>query len=242
MVGTLLSERAADWRAEAVEKMAFDAMKHELEKSEAERWDSLRQLSQELSGLVARLASAEARASPWSKINDAKAQVEAVKSRVGEQINDAKQKQERIESQPQSTSRKFRAMRDGVVKSQLERRASLSDVQDELTSISAKLHTAQASWTPWSKVSDAKLQVMNVQDIVHEIGEQANVASQRAASTSRRMMVVGSSWRLFMGARRLKPSEMPWHWTFEERLFWLIGGRVHGHRMPVKLQRTARIS
>lgn len=186
----LAAERAAAEQA-AAEQEAADALGRELDVSERERKASLRKVSQDLSDLAARLENAEASTLPWSGISSVKDQVNAMQSAVGEQISEAKQKQEEIEAQQgqllaKTASGKVRAMHEGVFQSHRERRTSLSEVQESLQSISAKLGVAETSWIPWGDVSDAKKQVMSVQDIVGQQvsdSNQGHIAGQGDADT-----------------------------------------------------------
>merc|ERR1719384_2304371 len=81
-----------------------------------------------------------------------------------------------------TTPRQVRAMQEGVVKTQSERRKSLSEVKESLDAISTKLDSAEGSWAPWVDVNDAKQAVADIQSIVGqkvEEGQQGGAGARQ---------------------------------------------------------------
>lgn len=157
------------------DKEAAD-LQRRLSLSEEERRTSLRKVSQDLEELSSKLENAEGSFMPWMQVNGAKRQVADLQTEVDEQIDDAKQKQEEMQSEQGlfgvfTTPGDVRAKQNGVVQNQQERRTSLSEVKESLSAVASKLENAQAGWAPWDEtnwtdVNDAKQVAADIQGVV----------------------------------------------------------------------------
>jgi len=161
-----------------VEGGALELLQLELAHSYEEHRTSISKVSEDLSVLNNKLANAESSMLPWSEVAAAKQHVADMQTAIDEHINDAKQKQEGVESSQGildvlTTSREVRDMQEGVINNQRQRRKSLSEVSESLVAVSAKLDSAEASWSCWGDVNDAKQQVADIQNIV---GQQVGVS------------------------------------------------------------------
>merc|ERR1712203_1062655 len=116
-------------------------------KSEEERQTSLTNVSKGLSELSVQLETAQRSVFPWTEVTNTKQQVAEMQNNIAQQIDDAKKKEEDVDGQEE------------VAKSQSLRRRSLSEVSQTLSAINDKLTTAEASWSPWDEVNDAKQQI-----------------------------------------------------------------------------------
>merc|ERR1712039_86799 len=122
--------------------------------SEEERQNSLSNLSKGLSELGVQLETAQNSVLPWTEVTNTKQQVAEMQNTIAQQIDDAKKKEEDMDGQEE------------VVKSQSLRRRSLSEVSQTLSAINDKLTNAEASWTPWDEVNDAKQQIADMRNVV----------------------------------------------------------------------------
>lgn len=164
-------EASASAEEKAAPVLEGARLKEELAQSEEERRVSLRKVSQDLDSIASKLDSATGAFVPWIDVASAKQQVASLDNAVNEQIEDARQKQESMEGQQGildifNKDGDQRAMENGVVKHQSERRKSLTEVKESLAALAAKLDGAGASWDPAEYVNEAKETAANLQSVV----------------------------------------------------------------------------
>lgn len=153
-----------------------DTLRLELAQSQYERKSSLSKVSRSLSELSDQLDKAETSWAPWSQIDQVKQQLSTMQATVDDQIKDAKQKQEEMEGQQAfnglMTSKQVRTLQEGLVRTQSQRRTSLTEVSRSLSELSEKLVKADSSWAPWEEVMDAKQQAADLGNVLgDQLGE-----------------------------------------------------------------------
>jgi len=150
---TKLVLETTDPKVAAMEK----DLQTEVAKSEEERRTSLSGVKTTLSNLSEKLENAQSKVSPWQDIAAAKQQLGDVQREVEQELDTAERA---LESQPEFWgSPKVDALAKELTESKQQRRRSLSDVQDNLSDLVAKLENAETSWAPWNQIKRASQQV-----------------------------------------------------------------------------------
>merc|ERR1712129_199430 len=134
------------------EKAQLVALEEEIAKTQVQHRTSMSQLEKNLSDLGGKLQKAENNFSPWAEITDAKRHLGDMQRDVDQEMNHMEQQ---LLSNPQASdasadSPKVDALQEELVQSRQQRRSSLSAVSEGLAELSAKIETAEGSWSPWN--------------------------------------------------------------------------------------------
>merc|ERR1719330_1269780 len=120
-----------------------------------------------LSDLNEKLDKAESGVTPGEDVMSAKRQVGDMHRTVGQEIDATEKK---LNSQATyEDSPKVGTLAKGLLKSEEQRRRSLSKVQENLGILAAWLENAEESWTPWDSIREAQQQLENAMKVA-EIG------------------------------------------------------------------------